>query len=380
MFVLFDLINEDLTNLIIEKNKDGNNCIIKNTKTKDQCSGFILYKKQIMIICDVSFHKSSNNKKYIPRLTFRKTDKDENEKYIDNKKPINIEFNNSEKAEQFWKMIAFIQGFKDLVDTGEFDNIYKASKQEEKLNDTKVVNYLKENPLLLKKIVENKIDEIDIVSLGYRKRQLKSFKNMLLNDSLNELDWQHFFEKNNWIFGYGLSYIFHNGLDDKKLEQITSGNDFNSSGKRVDALLKTAGIINSLCFVEIKTHKTKLLKELNSKAYRTSCWSVSDELMGGVAQIQNTVSLNIKKFYGKIQMKNNETRDLTGEELFNFQPKSFLVIGKLDEFKGEFGTNEDKFRSFELFRKNIFNPEIITFDELYERAKYIVDSKDYSDD
>ena len=29
-------------------------------------------------------------------------------------------------------------------------------------------------------------------------------------------------------------------------------------------------------------------------------------------------------------------------------------------------------RSFELFRKGTISPEIITFDELYERARYIV--------
>lgn len=36
------------------------------------------------------------------------------------------------------------------------------------------------------------------------------------------------------------------------------------------------------------------------------------------------------------------------------------------------GVNENKFSSFELFRQSQMNPEIITFDELYERAKYIV--------
>ena len=34
--------------------------------------------------------------------------------------------------------------------------------------------------------------------------------------------------------------------------------------------------------------------------------------------------------------------------------------------------NQEQFRSFELFRRNTFSPEIITFDELYERAKFIV--------
>ena len=38
----------------------------------------------------------------------------------------------------------------------------------------------------------------------------------------------------------------------------------------------------------------------------------------------------------------------------------------------ENGINEDKFSSFELFRRNMVNPEIITFDELYERTKNII--------
>ena len=66
--------------------------------------------------------------------------------------------------------------------------------------------------------------------------------------------------------------------------------------------------------------------------------------------------------------------NLTGEQLFLYQPKSFLIIGSLSQFEGEYGINEDKFSSFELFRKQINNTEIITFDELYERSKHIVES------
>ena len=62
----------------------------------------------------------------------------------------------------------------------------------------------------------------------------------------------------------------------------------------------------------------------------------------------------------------------TGEEAFNYAPKSYLVIGNLTEFKGEHGVNREKLKSFELFRRNLHSPEIITFDELYERAICIV--------
>jgi hypothetical protein len=44
----------------------------------------------------------------------------------------------------------------------------------------------------------------------------------------------------------------------------------------------------------------------------------------------------------------------------------------MSEFVSENGVNKDKLRSFELLRKNTTNPEIITFDELYERARFIV--------
>jgi hypothetical protein len=59
--------------------------------------------------------------------------------------------------------------------------------------------------------------------------------------------------------------------------------------------------------------------------------------------------------------------------LFNIHPRSCLIVGHLSEFEGEFGgVNEAKFRSFELYRRHMTRPEILTFDELLERAKFIV--------
>mgnify|MGYP000034078325 FL=1 len=369
-FYLFDIRNSDLVDLKIEENDNFNNCFIKNIKTNDCYSGFVLYKSRITISCEITFYKSSKTNKYIPRLTFKKLDKNGNEKFIDNEKPINIELNDSEKAESFWKMVTFIQNFKELVDIEEFKDTYKVSKIQNDLTDENVLKYLKDNPTLINKIVENDLTENDVVSIGYRKKQLQIFKKMLTDDDLKEPDWQDFFEKNSWIFGYGLSYVFSTNLDDKKLEQVVSGFDFNNSGKRVDGLLKTAGFINSLCFVEIKTHKTPLLK----KEYRVGCWNISDEFSGAITQIQNTVYLANKKIQDSVKIKDNEGY-FSGEEIFNYNPKAYLVIGKLDEFTKNQEVHYDKYRSFELFRKNINSPEIITFDELYERAKFIVEVK-----
>jgi len=140
-------------------------------------------------------------------------------------------------------------------------------------------------------------------------------------------------------------------------------------GKRVDALLRTRGVISSLCFVEIKTHKTELLQK---QPYRSGCWAPSAELSGGVSQVQGTVALAAESIRTKLSLA-DETGSPTGEEAYNYMPKSFLVVGSLQEFVGDHGVNQERYRSFELFRRNVMSPEIITFDELFERAKFIVE-------
>ncbi len=62
----------------------------------------------------------------------------------------------------------------------------------------------------------------------------------------------------------------------------------------------------------------------------------------------------------------------TGELIHTYQPRSFLIIGSLAEFAAQQGVNREKFASFELLRRNVRQPEIITFDELLERARFIV--------
>lgn len=251
------------------------------------------------------------------------------------------------------------------------------------LSKEQAMRLINEHPDLIDEILRSNLTKEDIINLAHRKSQVEVFEK-LLSDELffsnmkeklgankgDEHVWQNFFESNKWIFGYGLDYIFNSAIEGKKLEQVTSGYNFNSSGKRIDALMKTKGIISSFCFGEIKTHKTELLKIVKSP-YRGESWAISDELAGAIAQTQKSVQKSIKDLGTKTQIK-DEQGYLTGEEIFLYQPKSFVIIGNLNEFKSDQGINEDKFSSFELFRKNQINPEIITFDELFERAKYII--------
>lgn len=270
------------------------------------------------------------------------------------------------------------------IQSVDFKNKAKVNISDEELRKIaltthQVKTFVAENQQLFAEVLRSEVTTEDLIAVGYRKKQLDVYESLLNDpsyfDSLkekkkcsNEGLWQKYFEKNPWIFGYGLGYIFLSGLNDKKLEQVVQGHSIDSHGKRVDALMKTKGIISNLCFVEIKTHATELL---DSKPYRSACWAPSKELAGAIAQVQGTVASAVENLSSKINPSDKEGNP-TGEEIFNYQPKSYLVIGSMNEFVSENGVNKDKLRSFELLRKNTSNPEIITFDELYERAKFIV--------
>lgn len=236
---------------------------------------------------------------------------------------------------------------------------------------------------LIREVVRSgQLSGADIVNIAFRKEQLGIFERLMsdagavaayrtehgIQKTGEEAVWQHFFEANTWIFGYGLSFVFNRPLEARDLENTVRGADISSPGKRTDALLKTAGILSSLCLVEIKTPNTSLLER---EAYRADSWQASRELGGGIAQSQKTVQKTLENLPSEFRPADTDGNP-TGEILYSYRPKSFLLVGKLSEFTTDAGPNREKFASFELLRKNTIAPEIITFDELLERARFIV--------
>ncbi|MBC56233.1 MAG: hypothetical protein CL814_04790 [Confluentimicrobium sp.] len=238
------------------------------------------------------------------------------------------------------------------------------------LPDADARKVLEEHPALVAEFARSKITTQDVIALAYRRQQLDTFRAMLDRTELTENDWQQFFERNQWIFGYGLSYVFTTGLDGENLQATIRGASLTKSGKRPDAVMKTRAAISALCLVEIKKHSEKLLKEAQ---YRSGTWAPTAELSGAVAQTQENVRVALDEL-GVHHRFTDEDGNPTGEELTAVQPRSFLVIGNLTEFESEFGVNEARYRSFEDYRRNLRQPEILTFDELYERARFIVEA------
>ena len=56
-------------------------------------------------------------------------------------------------------------------------------------------------------------------------------------------------------------------------------------------------------------------------------------------------------------------------------PKTILIIGNTSQFEGNDRDSRIKAKTFELYRRNSRNIEIVTFDELYDRASFIVNNK-----
>lgn len=251
----------------------------------------------------------------------------------------------------------------------------------ETIQTFKAVTSTSEGAELVQQILtEGRITSTDLVNVGYRKQQLQLFHDFLnvegalehyrttenLSEGVNgEKVWQHFLQKNPWILGYGLDYRY---LSILQREFYASGADADGSGSVITDYLM--GDKRFTVFVEVKRPDTPLFG--NSKQ-RGNCWRLSSDLMDAVSQILE------HKASGQIRIEQNELHDEDGEVITQagYDSKVILLIGSWSQLE-VLGTNAKerkiKTKTLELFRRDSRNIEILTYDELYERAAHIVHS------
>jgi len=218
----------------------------------------------------------------------------------------------------------------------------------------------------------------DLKAVAYRRTELQHFKRLLDDRDFREEQrkkhsgpeklWQAFFERNPWIFGYGLSYMPLDKLSGRSLETYITGRSIGGPGKETDALMKSNALISGMSVVEIKTFETALL---DSNSQRAGVYHPSYQLAAAVAQVQVSIQLAVEQYYESVRLE-DKAGFKTGEELYTVQPRGFLIIGSLDQFRKNGQVNDQMYRSFEVYRRSLRSPEIFTFDELYERARHIV--------
>jgi hypothetical protein len=234
------------------------------------------------------------------------------------------------------------------------------------------------DPERFRELIRSDIDAPDLLAIAHRKEAVRRFRQLLADPQefsaetsrcggRPEAVWQKFLEDNPWILGVSLAGQLLTAWDERRLEQVVAGFSVAGPGKRADALLRTAGLVRSLAFAEIKHHETPLL----GAEYRPGCWPPSTELSGGVTQAQQTVDLASEQI-GRRLPDTDDAGSETGETTWLLRPRSFLVVGNLEQLRGATGVHEAKFRSFELYRRNLTEPDVITFDELLARAEWHV--------
>ncbi len=237
------------------------------------------------------------------------------------------------------------------------------------------------DPTRFRDLIREDASADDVIAVAHRRDVVRHFKRLLEDtdyfnaaakqfDGRKEAVWQRLLEDEPWILGASLAGQLLTSWNDDKLEQIVVGSSIAGAGKRADAVLRTNGRIRSMVFAEIKHHQTPLLAQ-TATSYRPGCWAPSSDVSGGVVQVQQTVHRATRDIAGRLPDLDASGAE-SGEHTYLVRPRCFLIAGNLEQLRGERGVHRAKYESFELYRRNLYEPEILTFDELLARAEWHV--------
>lgn len=194
-------------------------------------------------------------------------------------------------------------------------------------------------------IVSTKL-EIDRV---YIEDMLVQFKELMKikNDSKTlEEKWHKFFKKHTWIFSqiFAFPAIY---FDDKV---NVGGKDFSGGTDKIIDFLYKNELTDNLAFIEIKTHRTKLV---NGTPYRKpDIYSVSKDVSGAMVQVLDQRTKLLQNYHTR--KGGSDTKSLNSTCL--------VVAGSMKMLKVK-----EKKESFELFRSGNRDVIIVTFDELLKK-------------
>lgn len=169
----------------------------------------------------------------------------------------------------------------------------------------------------------------------------------LLADS-REDDWQRLLQRDSWA----ISQLFAEPIVILAGQAYVGGKNYrNREGNVADFLFRNS-ITSNCLLVEIKRPDTPLI--VDDSTARNGVLNVSKEVTGAVQQVlQNSYSLT------------RDYRNLVGDdpEFTAFRPKLLLVAGSTTSL-----TSSEMRKSFEFYRGEQRTVQIVTFDELVEKA------------
>lgn len=207
-------------------------------------------------------------------------------------------------------------------------------------------------------------EEVNIL-LG-RRQALEEFELQIGAGAWAERQWQDFFEREPWVFGYGLDYRVMRTFD---REMTVSGGGTDNREKPVVDFLMTFTDYTAL--VEIKLPTTRIFRASKSSGgSRAGTYAFSSEFTSAISQILEQKAEWLA-FAGSGHHFNRDGSQQLGARTRN--AKTILILGSRAEFDaaGDRRAAQVMRDTFELFRREMTSIEIMTFDELLERARFI---------
>lgn len=242
----------------------------------------------------------------------------------------------------------------EVYKKGELSLFLKDKKiTSDKLSDGDVKSLVEVIPAQIKeeKIVYQAEEKINFIKLQKVKDDFKKLIEQKTDTETLEEKCQRFFTENHWILSNILSMpvVLLGGK-----VYVGGKNIYNKGGKEADFLFKNK-LTKNVFIIEIKTPLKKII-DTTDPYRKPDVFSIGKEVTGGLVQALDQKDNLQKEFY--ILSK--------GGDFLSFNPKVVLIIGNLNSL------NKKQIKSFELFRSNIKDVEIITYDELLKRTNLIL--------
>ena len=225
-----------------------------------------------------------------------------------------------------------------------------------KVTNQKVVDFLNED-------INNLVETIDKLSIESNEKIYNILLSKVINpkyieDNMNESReefWQELFKKHPLIISTICPSLLHL-ISDKP---YYGGKAISNNGGVLGDYIYELGI-NNVCIVEIKTPCSKLM---SNNPYRNTVYSISEELSGAIVQIRKQKDAFMKEY-----MINHFNSSLQGINYSAYDPKTILIVGNTQSL------NAIQLESFELFRRELKDIEIITYDELIKKLTFLINS------
>ncbi len=215
---------------------------------------------------------------------------------------------------------------------------------------TELVDTLAENASSILEHEPATLDGLESGIVTARTRDLLDNLRKMMKTEHDEETWQDFLQANPFV----LSMVFGRPFVYVADQASVGGRKIDGSGDKITDFLVKNSLTNNAALVEIKTPKLRLL---NQRAYRKGVYVPSRELVGAMNQALDQK----KRFEDEIAWHRHRNPTLRVEA---HHVQAYLLAGRMP-------AEDDRVRSFEIFRHNSKDVVVMTFDELLSKVEHL---------